>query len=146
MLYLGRASRLASRAQRLALFARDRGCTAPGCTRPFSRTQAHHIPDWAHGGPTDINHLGAACGGDNRKVHRRRGGWETEIIESGPHAGRVGWRPTGSSGEWQINPIFWPELLGDHPAHAPPAEPAERPVDPVCESGVERLLATKLAS
>jgi len=42
VLYLGRGKRLASKAQRLAMFARDRGCTAPECDVPFSRTQAHH--------------------------------------------------------------------------------------------------------
>ncbi|WP_454163521.1 DUF222 domain-containing protein [Gordonia iterans] len=70
ILYLGRASRFATTAQRLALFARDRGCTAPGCTVPFIRTQAHHpstacrrklrhacsgprMPDWTDDGVTD---------------------------------------------------------------------------------------------
>ena len=33
-LYLGRAKRLASRGQRIVLYARDRGCTRPGCTAP----------------------------------------------------------------------------------------------------------------
>ncbi|WP_411815722.1 DUF222 domain-containing protein [Gordonia sp. SND2] len=45
VLYQGRGARFASKAQRLALFARDRGCTAPGCDRPFAQTQAHHAPD-----------------------------------------------------------------------------------------------------
>ena len=33
-LHLGRGARLASAAQRLALYARDRGCTRPGCDMP----------------------------------------------------------------------------------------------------------------
>ncbi|WP_346077830.1 HNH endonuclease signature motif containing protein, partial [Gordonia cholesterolivorans] len=86
-LYLGRGRRLASRAQRLMLFARDRGCTAPGCDAPFTRTQAHHFPDWADGGPTDIDHLGAACGRHNRSVGPRPGQWQTMILIDGPHAG-----------------------------------------------------------
>jgi len=40
-LHLGRGARLASAAQRMALYARDRGCTRPGC-----RTNTiHHPPD-----------------------------------------------------------------------------------------------------
>ncbi|BBZ07294.1 hypothetical protein MDOR_14630 [Mycolicibacterium doricum] len=35
VLYFGRARRCATTAQRLALFARDRGCTHPSCTVPF---------------------------------------------------------------------------------------------------------------
>ena len=33
-LYLGRAKRCASKAQRLMLYAKDRGCSFPGCTAP----------------------------------------------------------------------------------------------------------------
>ncbi|WP_252920652.1 DUF222 domain-containing protein, partial [Mycolicibacterium smegmatis] len=40
-LYLGRARRTASAGQRLAIWARDRGCTRPGCTANGYRCQAH---------------------------------------------------------------------------------------------------------
>ncbi|SEE56666.1 hypothetical protein SAMN04488550_4555 [Gordonia malaquae] len=111
ILYFGRGRRLASLAQRLALFGRDRGCTAPGCTTPWSRTQAHHMPDWQDGGPTDIDHLGGACGGHNRSVSAKPGGWETTILTSGPFKGRVGWRPTGSNQPWKVNHSLQPEKL-----------------------------------
>ncbi|GAB20369.1 hypothetical protein GOEFS_115_00090 [Gordonia effusa NBRC 100432] len=91
ILYLARGKRFANKAQRLALFARDRGCTAPGCDVPFARTEAHHMPDWADGGPTDIDHLGAACGKHNRSVGNQPGRWTTTITANG----RVGWRPNG---------------------------------------------------
>ncbi|WP_369815906.1 DUF222 domain-containing protein [Mycobacterium sp. 852013-51886_SCH5428379] len=42
VLYLGRAKRCATTAQRLALFARDIGCTRPGCTKAAFDCQAHH--------------------------------------------------------------------------------------------------------
>ncbi len=46
-LHLGRGARLASAAQSLALYARDRGCTRPGC-----RTNTiHHPPDLADADP-----------------------------------------------------------------------------------------------
>ena len=41
-LYLGRAQRLASKAQRIVLYNKERGCTFPGCTAPASHTQVHH--------------------------------------------------------------------------------------------------------
>lgn len=51
---VGREQRLFNRRQRRALAARDGGCMAPGCDRPPSWTEAHHIEHWAHGGKTDI--------------------------------------------------------------------------------------------
>lgn len=119
VLYLGRASRFASRAQRLALFARDRGCTTPGCTVPFARTQAHHMPDWARGANTDIDHLGAACGKHNRTNGTEPGQWESTVLTTGPDAGRVAWRPAGQDGPWRTNPLFHPDKL----AHAPTPPP-----------------------
>ncbi|GAC58304.1 hypothetical protein GOHSU_36_00480, partial [Gordonia hirsuta DSM 44140 = NBRC 16056] len=120
ILYLGRSRRTATKAQRLALFARDRGCTAPGCTQPFTRTQAHHMPDWAHGGHTDIDHLGGACGPHNRAGGTQPGTWETTILPTGPHTGRVAWRPAGHNTPWTTNPMFHPEKLA-HPT--PPGLP-----------------------
>ncbi|GAB19353.1 hypothetical protein GOEFS_081_00430 [Gordonia effusa NBRC 100432] len=112
VLYLGRANRFASKAQRLALFGRDRGCTGPLCDVPFARTEAHHAPDWALGGATDIDHLGAACPRHNRAVGNQPGQWETTILTHGPHIGRMGWRPTGTNNDsaWQVNPIHHPNL------------------------------------
>ena len=57
VLLLGRTQRLANRAQRLALAARDGGCCFPDCTRPAAWTEVHHVVAWAHGGPTDITNL-----------------------------------------------------------------------------------------
>ncbi|MEZ5212626.1 DUF222 domain-containing protein [Gordonia sp. (in: high G+C Gram-positive bacteria)] len=114
-LYLGRAHRLASRAQRLAVFARDRGCTAPGCTRPFAQCEMHHMPDWQHGGPTDADHLGGACGTHNRWNGKQPGTWESTVLTDGPDKGRVGWRPTGRTGPWIINPLFHPDKLRTGP-------------------------------
>ena len=43
ILAYGRTRRLATPAQRLALAARDRGYSFPGCDRPPTWCQAHHI-------------------------------------------------------------------------------------------------------
>ncbi|MFT4088521.1 MAG: DUF222 domain-containing protein [Gordonia sp. (in: high G+C Gram-positive bacteria)] len=150
VLHLGRGSRFASKAQRLALFARDRGCTAPGCTAPFSRTQIHHTPDWQDGGPTDVDHLGGACGKHNRWAGKHRGQWESTVLTDGPNAGRVGWRPAGRDGPWQVNPIHHPDKLHpgapppvNHRMNAPTGDDPDRPVLPpgtVFESPVEEAL------
>jgi hypothetical protein len=51
---LGRTQRTFSIRQRVALAARDGGCRFPGCERPPSWTEAHHINEWQSGGRTDI--------------------------------------------------------------------------------------------
>ncbi|AVL99525.1 HNH endonuclease [Gordonia iterans] len=127
ILYLGRASRFATAAQRLALFARDRGCTAPGCTVPFIRTQAHHMPDWSDDGVTDIDRLGGACGRHNRMNGTTPGHWESTVLTFGPDSGRVGWRPVGRDTPWQSNIMFHPERLAPDPSRIPAA--GEPPAD-----------------
>ncbi|MEV3902492.1 DUF222 domain-containing protein [Mycobacterium sp. NPDC050551] len=87
ILYLGRARRCATTAQRLALFARDRGCTRPGCTAPAYRTQVHHAArDWADGGRTDIDELALACQPDNILIEQTQ--WTTRRRN-----GRTEWIP-----------------------------------------------------
>ena len=54
-LYLGRSRRLASAAQRIVLYAKNRGCTFPGCNAPAYHSQVHHATaDWIDGGQTNI--------------------------------------------------------------------------------------------
>jgi Domain of unknown function (DUF222)/HNH endonuclease len=75
-LHLGRSRRTASPGQRIVLHAKDRGCTAPGCTASGYRSQVHHATaDWKHGGRTDIDDLTFACGPCNRLVENS--GWTT---------------------------------------------------------------------
>jgi hypothetical protein len=42
----GRTKRIATRTQTLALIARDRGCSFPGCDQPPEHCQRHHIVAW----------------------------------------------------------------------------------------------------
>ncbi|KIU15691.1 HNH endonuclease signature motif containing protein [Mycolicibacterium llatzerense] len=87
-LYLGRARRTATTGQRLALLARDKGCTHPDCTIPAAGCQAHHaVADWHHGGRTDITDLALACGPHNRLADT--GGWSTAMGSDG----RTHWTP-----------------------------------------------------
>ncbi|MCW2539079.1 MAG: endonuclease [Frankiales bacterium] len=65
-----RARRLASKAQREAVAARDRGCSAPHCTAPPEWVQLHHVIPWWQGGPTDVGNLAGACGCHHRHLER----------------------------------------------------------------------------
>jgi hypothetical protein len=107
-LYLGRAKRLASPAQRIVLYARDRGCTKPGCTAPANHSQAHHAElDWARNGHTNIDNETLACGPDNRSV--KPGGWTTRKRKDG----RTEWIPPPllDTGQDRVNNYHHPEQL-----------------------------------
>lgn len=69
----GRLKRVATRAQTIALIARDRGCSFPQCDRPPEWTQRHHVIPWSEGGPTDIDNLTLLCGRHHRDFERS--GW-----------------------------------------------------------------------
>ncbi|WP_136625870.1 HNH endonuclease signature motif containing protein, partial [Mycobacterium attenuatum] len=73
-LALYHTKRLASPAQRIMLYAKDRGCTKPGCDAPAYHSQVHHVQGWKATGRTDIDELTLACGVDNRLVEK---GWTT---------------------------------------------------------------------
>ncbi len=64
--------RLFSENQRLAILARDRGCTFPACDRPAAWSQIHHILAWADGGPTTIDNAALICGFHHRTFEKDR--------------------------------------------------------------------------
>ncbi|WP_414538676.1 DUF222 domain-containing protein [Gordonia alkanivorans] len=97
VLYLGRAKRLASRAQRIAAVGRDGGCTCPRCTRSSFDSELHHVAEWtADHGPTDIDSMTTACGPHNRAVGPGEDQWATTIATEGVDAGRAVWHPPTS--------------------------------------------------
>ena len=61
VLDLGRSRRIATSSQSLALAARDRGCSFPGCDRAPQWCERHHIIAWIDGGWTDLNNLTLLC-------------------------------------------------------------------------------------
>ena len=80
VLELGRAARLFSRAQKVALVERDGGCAWPGCRRPPSHTQAHHIAWWTRDrGATDLDNGIMLCSHHHHRVHDD--GWGIVIRE-----------------------------------------------------------------
>jgi hypothetical protein len=59
---VGRAQRLFTSRQRIAIAARDGGCLIDDCDRPPSWTEAHHIDEWdAHHGRTDVDDGVSLC-------------------------------------------------------------------------------------
>ncbi|OBG66633.1 HNH endonuclease signature motif containing protein [Mycobacterium sp. E3339] len=74
-LALYHTKRLANPGQRIVLYAKDRGCTAPGCTVPGYLSEVHHVTDYARSRRTDINDLTFACGPHHRLL--TPGGWRT---------------------------------------------------------------------
>jgi hypothetical protein len=87
---VGRRTPVVSPAIRRALIVRDRICRFPGCDRPHTWCDAHHVVHWAEGGVTSIANMVLLCRRHHRLVHE--GGFSLELME--------GWslfrRPDGS--------------------------------------------------
>ncbi|OBA78735.1 maturase [Mycobacterium sp. 1164966.3] len=79
-LYLGRTRRIASPDQRVVLYAKDRGCTYPGCDVPGYYCEVHHTDEWASGGNTDIDKLTFACKRHHKLLDM---GWRTRKLSDG---------------------------------------------------------------
>src|SRR5207302_7703571 len=54
---VGRSKRVISGAARKALAARDGHCRWPGCERPASWCDGHHLVHWIHGSETNLGNL-----------------------------------------------------------------------------------------
>jgi hypothetical protein len=76
---VGRALRVPSGAARAALRVRDQGCVWPGCDRPPSWTNAHHVLHWGHGGETSLENLVLLCHRHHWSVYE--GGWQLVTAE-----------------------------------------------------------------
>ena len=87
ILILGRSRRLASPAQTLALYARDAGCSFPGCDVEPAWCERHHIISWIDGGPTDLSNLTLLCRYHHHHFEHR--GWRCRIT----HDGLPAWIP-----------------------------------------------------
>jgi Domain of unknown function (DUF222)/HNH endonuclease len=70
---VGRRTPVVPPAMRRALIVRDRHCQFPGCDRPATWCDGHHVKHWADGGPTALWNLKLLCRRHHRMVHRPRG-------------------------------------------------------------------------
>ena len=107
--------------QKRYLVARDIRCRFPGCRRPARDCDMDHREDWALGGKTDVDNVGAFC----RRHHamKQAAGW-TVVQEPG---GRL--RFTAPSGlEYTDDPPPRVVFLPNPPP--PGAEPADEVVAP----------------
>jgi Domain of unknown function (DUF222) len=73
--------RLASAGQRIVLYAKDIGCSAPGCDVDGYYCEVHHITDYAQCHTTDIDNLTLTCGTHHRLLQPR--GWTTRKRANG---------------------------------------------------------------
>ena len=75
---VGRSLRVPSAPMRRALHARDQGCVWPGCDRPPTWTNAHHVEHWTRDqGETEIPNLVLLCYRHHWQVHE--GGWSIVV-------------------------------------------------------------------
>jgi hypothetical protein len=65
---VGRKQRTVSTPLRRALYARDRGCTFPGCHRKRF-LDGHHLKHWIDGGDTIPANMTLLCSHHHRKLH-----------------------------------------------------------------------------
>lgn len=106
-LYLGRSRRVATRDQRIVLYAKDRGCTHPGCDAPGHWCEVHHLDEWAAGGLTDADKLTFACAPHHKLIEK---GWRARKLPNG----RTEWIPPPHLDRGQrTNDYHHPERLWD---------------------------------
>lgn len=89
---LYRVKRLASPKQRRMLEAETARCAWPGCGRPASECQVHHLQEFAKGGETNPENMTLLCPYHNG-VNGQRGRGRMARIN-----GRVTWLPPGPQG------------------------------------------------
>jgi len=78
---VGRTERRIKGATRKALNHRDRHCRWPGCDRPASWSQGHHLKHWIDGGQSDLANLVLLCHRHHWMVHEGR--WQIVKREGG---------------------------------------------------------------
>jgi hypothetical protein len=109
------SKRLASAGQRIVLYAKDRGCSAPGCDVPGYRCEVHHIDEYATCQTTNMDNLTFACGSHHRLL--KPGAWTTRKRTNGD----TEWIPPPhlDHGQPRTNTYHHPEKLlaekGDDP-------------------------------
>ncbi|WP_406815730.1 HNH endonuclease signature motif containing protein [Mycobacterium sp. M23085] len=120
-LALYHTKRLANPGQRIVLYAKDLGCSAPGCNVGGYYCEVHHITDYSKCHTTEIDNLTLTCGPHHRLLQPR--GWSTRKRANGdtewippPHLDR---------GQPRTNTFHHPEKLlrdgDDDEDHSPGA-------------------------
>ncbi len=79
----GDTHRIFTEGQRLAMIARDQGCSFPGCSVGPAWCQAHHITDFAISRRTSVDDGTLLCGFHHREHPAL--GWTCRMIDGVPH-------------------------------------------------------------
>jgi hypothetical protein len=116
----GHSRRIFTEGQRLAMTARDLGCSFPGCTHPPTRCQAHHITDYTITRKTSVDDGTLVCGfhhlGSKGSSHRLEQievgyGWSyswvsafcaARVLDSDPAGGSAG---SGRGRGWRVRHV-----------------------------------------
>jgi Domain of unknown function (DUF222) len=77
---VGRSQRTIKGPQRRALIARDKHCQWPGCERPASWCDGHHIVHWINGGGLELENMVLLCQRHHWMVHE--GEWQLVKTEA----------------------------------------------------------------
>ncbi len=77
----GRDTNTISAELRTVLVVRDRGCRFPGCDRPATWCDGHHVTWWRRNGTTDQHNLVLLCRKHHRTLHKR--GWHAKLEPDG---------------------------------------------------------------
>ena len=104
----GRAKRLATPEQRLAIEAMQATCSHPDCTVTVDDCRIHHLDPWQRGGVTDLDDLAPLCEPHHHLVHE--GGWDLIMTPD-----RVAtWRRPDGELYWtgSVNDRHQPSLAG----------------------------------
>ncbi|MBF5083437.1 HNH endonuclease signature motif containing protein [Quadrisphaera sp. INWT6] len=100
VLSLGRTVRLFTATQRRAMLARDGGCVIPGCTSPPGWWEAHHVHEWAAGGPTDVASGVLVC--TRHHILVTLGIWQVRMVDGVPQVRPP--RTVDPLRRWVLNP------------------------------------------
>jgi hypothetical protein len=105
-LALYHTKRIASPAQRIVLYAKDRGCSFPGCSVPANLCETHHCNPYATNPVTDVNDLTLACCPNHKLAEQ---GWTTRKNAHGD----TEWIPPPhlDHGQPRVNTYHHPEKL-----------------------------------
>lgn len=98
--------RLASPGQRIVLYAKDRGCSHPGCDVAGYYSEVHHCTPYSKCHSTDVNDLTFGCGGHHPLAEK---GWTTRKNQHGD----TEWIPPPhlDHGRPRINTFHHPEKM-----------------------------------
>ena len=81
ILDLGMATRVVSAALFTALLIRDGHCRFPGCDRPATWCDGHHVRWFTRGGPTNLDNLVLLCRRHHTRLHKP--GWHAKLLPDG---------------------------------------------------------------